>query len=450
MQLERQLEKALDLAKRKGADQTELFYFESEDTIVQFKADVLKTTQIKHTSGLGIRVIKDKRIGFSSMTGLLTENNNLEETVENAINVSKFGEKIDFEFPENFLKQQRGIQPALIYHPAIVSLSISEIVKRGNYLIDILKSKEPDCKFDINFKKSVIQVRLVNSNGLDAGYNKTIFSESMVAAFIEEGSFLFIYEEQAGCQLISSEAEEKIVDTLIDKVKKAKKKTNITTKKYPVLFSPKSLPALIAGLELGCNGKLVEKGASLLVGKIGEKLLSEQFTLIDDATQEYKLSSIPFDGEGIICKPLVLFEQGILKNFIFDLQTASKMGCLSTGHGIRSYDSLPTPGYTNLIIASGTKSLSKILADVDECIFVDQVLGAGQSNLLAGEFSLNLDLGFKIEKGECVGRVKDNMVAGNIYDVFNKIEALSLETETIGSFTSPYILFKEVSIASAQ
>jgi PmbA protein len=82
-----------------------------------------------------------------------------------------------------------------------------------------------------------------------------------------------------------------------------------------------------------------------------------------------------------------------------------------------------------------------------EGIIVDQVLGAGQSNQLAGEFSVNLDLGYKVENGEIVGRVKNTMVAGSIFEA--AIAALGDRAEWVGGGAYvPYILFSNLGVAA--
>jgi PmbA protein len=60
-------------------------------------------------------------------------------------------------------------------------------------------------------------------------------------------------------------------------------------------------------------------------------------------------------------------------------------------------------------------SLADMLAQIDKGLLVDQGMGTWAGNVVAGEFSGNVQLGYKLERGELVGRVKDAMVAGNVY-----------------------------------
>jgi len=123
------------------------------------------------------------------------------------------------------------------------------------------------------------------------------------------------------------------------------------------------------------------------------------------------------------------------------------MGTESTSSGARGYGSLPSPATSNFIVKEGKVPLQEMVKDIKEGIVVDQVIGSGQSNVLMGEFSVNLDLGYKVENGKIKGRVKDVMISGNSYTMLNNILALGSESRFIGSTRTPPIYFKEISIA---
>ena len=88
---------------------------------------------------------------------------------------------------------------------------------------------------------------------------------------------------------------------------------------------------------------------------------------------------------------------------------------------------------------------------MDEGLIVEQVLGPGQSNQLAGEFLVNLALGYKVEKGKIVGRVKNTMVAGSIFEAFKNLVDLSSEFEWVsGEALLPSMMFQQLGVASGQ
>jgi PmbA protein len=120
------------------------------------------------------------------------------------------------------------------------------------------------------------------------------------------------------------------------------------------------------------------------------------------------------------------------------------------GNGFRGGVSRPGPSMSNFCIAPGQTTEAELLSSIKDGIWVEQVLGAGQSNLLAGEFSVNLDLGYRIQNGEIVGRIKNTMVAGNLFEAFNAdLQALSAEQSWVfGSALLPGILFRKLGVAA--
>jgi len=76
-------------------------------------------------------------------------------------------------------------------------------------------------------------------------------------------------------------------------------------------------------------------------------------------------------------------------------------------------------------------------------------MGATQGNILGGDFSGNVLLGYKVESGKIVGRVKNTMVSGNIYQIFKQITAIGSETKWVGGFlNTPPLYCSSVSVAS--
>jgi PmbA protein len=109
----------------------------------------------------------------------------------------------------------------------------------------------------------------------------------------------------------------------------------------------------------------------------------------------------------------------------------------------------PSPAPTNLIFGAGATPLAEMLAGIDEGLLVENVLGLGQGNIISGAFSNPLALGFKIEKGEIVGRVKDVSLAGNVYDVLKNVAAVSQETEWVyTNLNLPNVLLSEMNVVA--
>ena len=140
---------------------------------------------------------------------------------------------------------------------------------------------------------------------------------------------------------------------------------------------------------------------------------------------------------------------GIVKGFLYDLQTAALAGKKSTGNGSRGRGGLPAPSPSAFVITPGKTTFDDMVADIKEGLVIEQLMGAEQGNILGGDFSGNVLLGYKIENGKIVGRVKDTMVSGNVYKILKDIAAIGSETKWVGGFLqTPPLYCQGLSVSS--
>ena len=144
-----------------------------------------------------------------------------------------------------------------------------------------------------------------------------------------------------------------------------------------------------------------------------------------------------------------MIEKGKFITGLFDLKTANEYKCDSTGSAVRSVHTNTFPSTSNLIMDAGDSHIDKMIEQIDEGILVDHLLGAGQGNELSGDFSANISLGYKIEKGKLVGRVKNTMISGNSFEALSNVENISIENENVyGSLQLPFLQTSNVEISS--
>jgi PmbA protein len=155
------------------------------------------------------------------------------------------------------------------------------------------------------------------------------------------------------------------------------------------------------------------------------------------------------DDEGVPSQRLPLIEQGVVRNFIYDLETAARAGTQTTGHGRRSIFAKPQPAYSNLVVEPGHHALNELLALIEDGLLVDDLLGVGQGNVIGGAFSQPVGLAYRVEKGEVVGRVKDAAVAGNAYELLGRVAGLGTEAQWIGSMAVPPLVIEGVAVVGA-
>jgi PmbA protein len=144
-----------------------------------------------------------------------------------------------------------------------------------------------------------------------------------------------------------------------------------------------------------------------------------------------------------------LIEEGVVRNFLYDLQTAGQACVKSTGNGNRGRGGIMVPSPSAFSISTGQATFEEMVQDIKEGLIVEQLMGAEQGNVLGGDFSGNVLLGYKIENGKIAGRVKNTMVSGNVYQVLKNIAALGKEARWVGaSVRAPHIYCPSLAVAS--
>lgn len=421
----------------KKVKSAEVYEISTEETSVLFSANKLKEIKTTFSQGIALRVISNGKIGFASTTNL----KNKEKILSSAIASSEFGEVAKFEFPP-----QSNPNNVDIYDKKIENLSFNDMIKLAKDLIKKIREKNCKIHIDAHVGKEIRHIKIMNSSGMANAYSKTTFVVSLSCLLTKKDGLLQIWEASASCSFQPDILQ--LADKVIQKIDWSNKEIDTPTKKITCIFAPKSVPSLLEPLRLAVNGKLIQKNISPLVGKINEKLFSSCLNIHDDATIPSFIKSSPFDDEGVPSRRNTIIKNGYLKNILCDLQTASLLGIMPSSSGRRrSISSLPSPDVANIVIEGKDISVDKMIKDIKEGILIDQLIGwAG--NPLAGEFSGNVELGFKIERGEITSRVKNCVISGNVYHNLNCISNLSKEREIIlGTLVSPYIQIEDVSIS---
>jgi len=427
---------------RKVAEQAEVFSVSSPDSIgIQFEANELKQVQTKESSSTALRIFKEGRIGFATASG----GGGLEALVDMAVETSQFGSPASFRFPPRF---HRDYLEVPIFDPKVEEIAMERMVEIGKELIAKIRGHTPDILCDVQVTKGTSSISLINSQGGEGRYNSSFFGLSLEGILVRDTDMLFVGDSESSCRPDFSGIDD-LADRVIWQLEMAKKKAAVSTKLLPVIFTPNGVvSALLSPLVLAFNGKSVLEGASPLKDKLGEQVFDKKLSLWDDATIAYGVGSYPFDDEGVSSQRLPLVTNGVVMNFLYDLQTAALAGTQSTGNGQRA-GGFPRPDISSLILSRGDVSFQAMVEDMKEGLIVEQVMGADQGNILGGDFGGNVLLGFKVENGEIVGRVKDTMIAGNVYQVLKELLGIGQEARWVGGILqTPPLYCSGISVAT--
>lgn len=431
------IERAL---KEYSCADAELFVVKLEKYPVSFEANKLKSVKSRLIKGYSLRIIKNGRIGFASSTSLA---GNEYKLIDSAVKSSSFGPKADF----SFWSGKRYPQPE-VFFPATVSFEVEEAEQMARHIVLRLREMIPESYIDVNVTKSFVEASHFTSQS-EKTYYKSLFSLSATALLVRSGELLYINEGLDGCNIPENPLS--ITGDIAWKEKLSAKSVESPSKKMQVIFTPKTMPYLMQGFTTGLTGRNIASKSSPLYGRKGESILDDRVSIYDDGIMPSGPASAPFDDEGVPRQRFALFSKGVLKNYYLDLASAAALNEEPTGSADRRFLMPPQAAPSNLYMEPGNCDYQEMLEGIDDGLVIDQVIGGGQSNLLNGEFSMNVELGFRVKHGKIVGRVRNTMVAGNVYELFkDNIEAIGNRCEADGSIFTPHVLFKDVSISGRE
>jgi PmbA protein len=432
---------------RKEVDQAEVYHHRTRGVPIVFHSGALESIKIHEAEGLALRVVKGGRLGFSTTTDLADPRG----MIASAVAAAAFGDEAGFHFPSDGARQAPAVRDE-----AVLKLKDEDLIERAEKAVRRLQEAAPEAEVNVTLGKGTETVEIANSSGLTAFEERTIIGVGIEAALAREGDIYLLAGEAQG-RFVSDIDLERIVDRLVYYLSLADRIASVPSKPLPVVFTPRGAIALLMPLLAGFNGKSVLLGTSPLKGRVGEQVVDRRVTLVDDGTVVRGPRSAGFDDEGTPTARTALLEGGVVKGFIYDLRTAARAKAHPTGNGYKTsafggggFRSLPGVSTSNTVLSPGTETEETLVAGIQEGLLVEAVLGLGQGNIQAGEFSNNVAIGFKIEKGKVVGRVKNTMIAGNVYDLLkDHLVALASEPEwTSGSIQTPAIVVDGVSVTS--
>ena len=395
------------------ADGAQAILTTQETSAVDFENDRLKSAESSQRTNIHVKVIKDGKVGTSSTT----DPADIEGVVGRALEAAEFGSPAHFELPG-----PGELDPLRIFDPELLPLQKPEMIQMGQQMMDMIKAYNPEILAGAGVTRTITKVEFANSRGAIYSEEHTNFDVGAGGQWTRGTDILF-----AGHSVGQKKREldtEDVAARAIEYFRMAENIVPVQSKPMPVIFTPYGFVAILLSLGLALDGKNVFLGASPLRDKLGQPIAHPGFTLIDDPTVDYGPNTSAFDNEGVLRRRMPLVENGILRNFIYDLDTAGRAGEHPTGHGTNR-------SLTNLVMSPGDKSFEQMVADIPEGLLVHDYLGLGQGNPINGEFSVNVFLGYKIQNGKVAGRVKDVMLAGNAYTALKNITAISQEREWV-------------------
>ncbi len=435
---------SLDILKacKDKVDEAEVFCGSSESTTIEILNQKIEALESSTDAGLGLRVIKNKRQGFAFCSDFAPEV--IEDTIEQAIaNAENSAEDKFYKIATPSPKYPK----LKLFDPAIEKMTVEEKIKLAKEIEKSAYAFDPRIKKTekVQFSSGEGEMFLVSTNGHDlyqkanhlGGFAEIIAEDKNEAESGSSGESKLLLKEFDPVK-IGKEAGQKAIELL-----GAQK---ISSQKIPIVLDPEIGAELIASLSPNFSSENTQKGKSLFIGKVGQKVASSQLTIIDDGTLENHLGSEPFDGEGIATQRNVVIEKGRLNTLLYNTYTALKEGKQSTGNASRGgFSGGIYVGTTNLFVEAGKKSQKEILSGIKKGVYITRVMGMHTVNPISGEFSIGAS-GLMIENGKKTFPVRGITIAGNLIHMLEAIEEIGSDLRFFSSIGCPTILINDISL----
>lgn len=258
---------------------------------------------------------------------------------------------------------------------------------------------------------------LATSEGFLAGYRQTRHSHSGTAIAgegtrMERDSWFSVRRHLADLEDVAT-----VGKTAGHRTVRRMGAEPLTTRKATVVFEPRAAAGFVGHLLSAINGQSVARGASIMAGRLGDKVYPDGITVRDDPLTPRGIASRPFDGEGLPSAALDLVADGVLSHYLLDLATAARLSMEGNARASRGTGS-PAPSSTNVSIRGGAGTMADLMREADRGLLITDLIGVG-ANIVSGNYSRGA-AGFWFEHGDIVRPVSEITVAGDLADMFRR------------------------------
>lgn len=171
----------------------------------------------------------------------------------------------------------------------------------------------------------------------------------------------------------------------------------------------------------------IVRGGSIAGDFLGRQVASPLVTLVDFAnTALDRLCPVPvfIDDEGTRAEDTVIIEEGVLRNFLHNRETAAYYKSSTTGNA-RAYrfSDEPIIRMRNTAILPGSSRIEDMIASVDNGYYLMKSSN-GQADSTS-EFMFGIVQGYEINGGKLGRALRDTTISGVAFDMLKTITAVS-------------------------
>jgi len=424
----------MQYALSKGCSAARVSVYSSTSDTFEYRDTQLDRLGQSAESGMTIQLFVDGRYASYSTNRL--DKKELERYIGNSVEATRFLAKDEFRKLPQPERYYRGDGKGLdIYDGDVDKVSVDDKLALIRATAAEVYGSDPRLISVVaGYEDGKSSSYMVASNGFEGEADSTYFGLSADTAMKGEGDArpsdywydTSVFWDKLQKQGIGKKAYERTVRKLGQE--------KINSGVYPMLLDNTRSYTLLSPVMSALTGNNIQQKNSFLIDKIGEKITSEKFTLVDDPHMPRARGARWFDGEGLATVKRTVIDRGVLRAYYIDTYYGGKLGMEPT---------VQSPSI--LTCEHGGKNFDQLLASLDRGIWVTGFNG-GNSNSSTGDFSLGIE-GFLVEKGKAVKPVNEMNITGNLLTLWKNVVEVGNDPRLITPQRIPSILFDKVNFS---
>ena len=432
-------------ALERGATDAECTLAAGEEFTARVRLGSLETLKQSGSLGVGLRVLIGKRAG-SSYTSDLSDDG-IRQMVDSALELARIATEdphaglpdadelgsiegdLQLESDDlNSIDSRERIEQAIIAERAALDADARIVNSEG-----------------ASFDSYAGGRAFANSRGFTGAYRSTSCALSVTAVAKQNGHMERDYWHSPARSIAALEPADEVGRKAAERTLRRLGARKIPTCRVPVVFEPRTARSLLGHIFEAVSGDSVYRHASFLAGSMGQKIASDEVTLIDDSTIPGLFGTSPFDSEGVPSRRTVVIERGVLRSWLLNTYTARKLGLKTTGNASRGIAGNAGVGHGNFFLSPGVSTAEELVRGIARGLYVTELIGFGV-NVVTGDYSRGA-AGLWIENGEFAYPVSEITIAANLLDMLKGITAVASELDFRGSTASPALVIGEMTVS---
>lgn len=407
------------LAMSRGKE-TEVLLFVTDHGLARFANSQIHQNVAFEDLGISVRVVeKGGRVGVASTNSFSPSA--LRDVVKRAQALAKL-QREDPHF--------KGLPKPGEVKKVDSSTSFSTANERANAVSTIInRAKEKKITASGALDSVVAEIVVANSHGVWAYHTSSATDLSTVLM----GETSTGFGAQLGRRVADIDCEE-VARRAIEKVERSARPVEVEAGEWDVILEPQAVNEMMSFFSwLGPNARVYHEQASHFSGRLGEKVVGDNVTIVDDPLDPEGFP-MPFDFEGVPKSKLTIIEKGILKNLVYDSYHADKHGSQNTAHAMPA-PNVWGPMPLHLGIEKGESKMGDMIRNVKKGLLVTRFWYVRVLNPKSlGITGMTRDGTFLIKNGEIVGGIKNLRFNQSIPVALKNVVAISDNAIPLASF----------------